>query len=195
MIPISCGVNGRCWEQCWTLLTQLFLKQSWEQKKEPSFLPNLTQVGHCKWASFLHSIEAQTGFSADIVARRMCCKGTKKSFASSCSSYLDRFGCNNSHKARRSSSMLLVAMVKVQRVLDAIKWWMMSFNRNLQVEIIAMCWPEGYTWFNSNIFNKDRKMEIATCQNVWPLHADSAVNWQSGCFRISPIACQSISLL
>lgn len=120
VIPISCCVNGRCWKQCWTLLTQLFLKQSWEQKKEPSFLPNLTQVGHCKWASFLHSIEAQTGFSADIVTKRMCCKGTKKSFASSCSSYLDRFGCNNSHKARRSR--MLAAM------LEHSECWVQSSN-------------------------------------------------------------------
>lgn len=62
------------------IFTQLFLKQSWEQKKEPSFFPNLTHVGHCKWASFLHSIEAQAGFSDIAVKIRYVSLENKKIF-------------------------------------------------------------------------------------------------------------------
>lgn len=52
--------------------TQLFLKQSWEQKWDPVLMLCLTQVGHCKWAGLSQSTAAHTGAvcTLGVISRR-----------------------------------------------------------------------------------------------------------------------------
>lgn len=52
-----------------TLHTQLFLKQSWEQKEDPSTMSCLTQVGHRKWAGRSQLTAEQVGSVVSTIVK------------------------------------------------------------------------------------------------------------------------------